>query len=582
MPPVALILVAATLAIAASAPAGGIVFSDGFESGNLNLWTGKTGMAVQQQEVFAGAWAARGTTTGTAAYASETLSPTRSDLYTDVRFKVLSQGNVNVGLMRFRTSTNGAIFSIMRRNDGRLFSYNEVTGASTASTTTITTGVWHELEVHGVINGTSGKVEVWYDGTYVTSISKTENLGTNPLGRIYIGDPGTGKTWDVAYDAVTLSTSSDLVAPSTPTGVTATVIGSNHVNIMWNPSTDNVGVTAYRVYRGGVAIGTVGGHATGSADFGASPSTSYTYTVDATDGTGNRSPQSGPASATTPPSSGGDPMIMAVGDIACDPDNPNFFGGTGTAKVCRQQHTSDIPFTSNPTAILTLGDSQYENNDYGDYQIAFDPAWGRVKSIIHPVPGNHEYLSPGAGGYYQYFGAAAGDPTKGYYSYDIGAWHIIALSGECAPIGGCDAGSPQEQWLKEDLAAHPATCTLAYWHEPRFSSGLHGEALYSAFWQDLYGAGADVILNGHDHDYERFAPQSPSQQPDPVGIREFVVGTGGEELKSWGNIEPNSEVRNNTTFGVLQLTLHGASYDWTFVPETGSGSFTDTGTGACH
>ena len=161
----------------------------------------------------AGAWAARGTTTGAAAYAYKSLSPTQSELYTDFRFKVVSQGNVNVALVRFRTSTGAAIFSILRRNDGKLHYYNEITGAGIPSATVITTGVWHELKVHGLINGTAGLVEVWLDGIRLGDVSRTDNLGTNPIGRVYLGDPGTGKTWDIAFDEVVVSTSADVTPP---------------------------------------------------------------------------------------------------------------------------------------------------------------------------------------------------------------------------------------------------------------------------------------------------------------------------------------------------------------------------------
>jgi hypothetical protein len=177
----------------------------------------------------------------------------------------------------------------------------------------------------------------------------------------------------------------------------------------------------------------------------------------------------------------------------------------------------------------------------------------------------------------------AGDRDKGYYSYDVGSWHLIALNTECYAIGGCDAGSPEETWLRADLAAHPNACTLAYWHEPRFSSGAVGNNPYvSALWQDLYYAGADIVLNGHDHDYERFAPQTPLGQADPAhGIREWVVGTGGRNHGGFDIVQPNSEVRNADTYGVLKLTLHPSGYDWQFVPESGK-TFTDSGSTACH
>jgi hypothetical protein len=196
--------------------------------------------------------------------------------------------------------------------------------------------------------------------------------------------------------------------------------------------------------------------------------------------------------------------------------------------------------------------------------------------------GNHEYNTSGASGYYSYFGAAAGDPSKGYYSYDLGGWHFVVLNSNCGVVS-CASGSPQEVWLRNDLAAHAAACTLAYWHHPRFSSGQHGNNTSSSvFWQDLYNANADVVLNGHDHLYERFGPQNPSAGFDSArGIREFIVGTGGRNSYSFTSVQPNSEVRQSGTFGVLKLTLHANGYEWQFVPEAGK-TFTDTGSANCH
>ncbi|MCZ3386315.1 MAG: metallophosphoesterase [Actinomycetia bacterium] len=213
------------------------------------------------------------------------------------------------------------------------------------------------------------------------------------------------------------------------------------------------------------------------------------------------------------------------------------------------------------------------------------PQLGRVKGMTAPVPGNHEYQTAGAGGYFDYFGAAAGDPQKGYYSYDVGAWHLIALNSNCASLGpadGCAEGTPQNEWLKADLAASPNFCTLAYWHHPLVSTG-RSIAAVKPFWDALYAAQADVVLSGHSHNYERFVPLNPDKASDPTnGIREFVVGTGGKshELSS-ATPPPTSEVRNVDTFGVLELTLNTTSYDWNFIPSSG-GTFTDVGSGTCH
>jgi hypothetical protein len=280
--------------------------------------------------------------------------------------------------------------------------------------------------------------------------------------------------------------------------------------------------------------------------------------VDAVDAAGNHSPLSAAVTATTPAASGGDPTIMTAGDIACSPLSPEYNAGAGTATACRQRATSDIIYNANPAAVLAVGDLQYESGQYEYFQQSFDSSWGRFKGIIHPVPGNHDYGLGVGYGYFNYFGPAAGDPTKGYYSYDVGSWHIIALNSECDEIGGCNGGSAEEQWLRSDLAADPNDCTLAYWHEPRFSSGTHGGYTLTteAFWQDLYDSGVDVVVNGHDHNYERFAGQNPAGDADPNGIREFVVGSGGRSFEPIVSVQPNSEVLNGDTFGVLELTLH--------------------------
>jgi hypothetical protein len=265
-----------------------------------------------------------------------------------------------------------------------------------------------------------------------------------------------------------------------------------------------------------------------------------------------------------------DPVLVGAGDIAACASS----GDEATANLL-----DGIPGT-----VFTLGDNAYESGSATEYNNCYGPSWGRHKGRTQPTPGNHEYNTPNAAGYYGYFGGLAGDPTKGYYSYNLGQWHIIVLNSnsDCSTIS-CASGSAQEQWLRADLAANIKTCTLAYWHHPRFNSGAeHGNDLHVApFWDALYQLGADVILNGHEHVYERFAPQNPSGVADAAGIRQFTVGTGGKSHYPFGTIQPNSQMRNATTYGVLKLTLHATSYDWQFVPVAG-GSFTDSGTANCH
>jgi len=284
-----------------------------------------------------------------------------------------------------------------------------------------------------------------------------------------------------------------------------------------------------------------------------------------------------------PPAHAADPVIAAAGDISCDPADAFFNGGRGTATACRMEATSDLALAGGYDAVLLLGDNQYFDGSLAKYRTIFGPTWGRLGPLLRPAPGNHEYETPGAAGYFDYFGAAAGDRSQGWYSYDLGTWHVVVLNSNCTDIGGCGPGSPQLRWLAADLAAHPRACTLAYWHHPRFSSGQHGDdATYDAFWRTLYAAGADLVLVGHDHDYERFAPQDPDGRPDPAhGIREIVAGTGGREVRPFATLRANSEARNAQDLGILKLRLRTDGYDWQFLPVPG-GTFSDAGSGGCH
>jgi hypothetical protein len=278
-----------------------------------------------------------------------------------------------------------------------------------------------------------------------------------------------------------------------------------------------------------------------------------------------------PKLATAPPAADDKTAVMvAAGDIA---DCRDLSGAEATAKLLDQT----------PGTVLAIGDLAYPNGSKESF-VCYDKTWGRAKSRTRPAPGNHDFHTSGATPYFEYFGAAAGDSKDGYYSFDLGAWHMVSLNSECTEVGGCEAGSRQEKWLRADLAAHPAACTLAYFHKPRFSSGgTHGnDPELKPLWQALYDANAELVLGGHDHDYERFAPQTPDGTADANrGIREFVVGTGGKSQRPFGAPQPNSEVRNADAFGVLKLTLRANGYDWQFIPEAGK-SFTDSGSGVCH
>ena len=274
------------------------------------------------------------------------------------------------------------------------------------------------------------------------------------------------------------------------------------------------------------------------------------------------------------------PVIAAAGDIACSPS-----GGV-TPTTCQQMAVSDLLLGGGFSRVLALGDNQYETGTLTDYRHSYDPSWGRVRDITSPAAGNHEYKTPGAAGYYDYFGAAAGPRGRGYYSFDIGAWHLIALNSNCAdlPAGdGCAEGTAQNDWLEADLAAHRNTCTLAFFHHPLLSTGGHGDtAAVQPFWDDLDAAGADVVLSGHSHHYERYVPLAAQQTPDAAGVRQFVVGTGGKShVGPTGPAPAISAVRDFTSFGVLEMTLHPGGYDWKFVPVAGD-SFTDRGSASCH
>lgn len=257
-------------------------------------------------------------------------------------------------------------------------------------------------------------------------------------------------------------------------------------------------------------------------------------------------------------------QIVTAGDIA----DSNFNYDSLTARI----------LDTLSGTVLPLGDNAYDAGTLHEYQRFYDPTWGRQKARSRPVPGNHEYNTPGATGYFDYWGALAGDRDKGYYSYNVGAWHLVALNSE-VPYS---ATSAQLAWLRSDLAANGARCVLAYWHRPRFSSGDHGsDASFQPLWQVLYDAGVDVVLNGHDHDYERFAPQDPGGNADPaLGIREFVVGTGGAALRAFTSVQPNSEVRLQY-HGVMRMTLRDAGYSWAFISMS-TGVVRDSGSAGCH
>jgi acid phosphatase type 7 len=270
-----------------------------------------------------------------------------------------------------------------------------------------------------------------------------------------------------------------------------------------------------------------------------------------------------------PPEAPRQAILVGAGDIA----DCSSTGDEATAKLLDKIEGT----------VFTAGDNAYPSGTDEDFENCYDPTWGRHKARTYPATGNHEYETANASGYFNYFGAAAGDPGGGYYSYDLGEWHVVALNSACDEVGGCKADSPMLRWLREDLADNAKSCTVAYFHDPLFSSGPDGNRdRMKPIWEVLYAANVDVVLNSHTHVYERFAPQDPNGVADSArGIREFVVGTGGASLHPIEEAKPNSEVQNDDTHGVLKLTLHSTSYDWEFVPIAGK-TFTDSGSDSCH
>jgi hypothetical protein len=270
-------------------------------------------------------------------------------------------------------------------------------------------------------------------------------------------------------------------------------------------------------------------------------------------------------------STSGDAQMLAAGDIA-DCSNSN---DSATAALLDQYPSA---------TVQTLGDNAYPSGSLADFNNCYQPTWGRAKARTRPAVGNEEYATQAASGYFGYFGSAAGTPGQGWYSYNLGRWHVVVLNTECPEVGGCGASSAQGQWLEADLSRNSATCTLAVLHRPLFTAGGVGPfADARPLWEILYRHGADLVLSGHSHAYERFSPQTPAGAANSsYGVREIVVGTGGgETLGSFVTSAPNTQVRNNTAFGVLLLTLKSSSYDYRFLSASG-GTFSDSGSGSCH
>ena len=306
----------------------------------------------------------------------------------------------------------------------------------------------------------------------------------------------------------------------------------------------------------------------GAAASGASPDSSPSDAPSSSPSS-SASPSTGPSRSITPsPSPSGDPVLVGAGDIA---DCALRADGETAAII------DGIAGT-----VFTAGDNAYEDGTIEQFRDCYGPTWGRFLARTRPAPGNHDWAKGDLAGYRAYFGAAAGPAGVSWYSYDLGTWHIVVLDSDCTQAKGCGPDSAQGRWLAADLKASSARCTMAIWHHPRFSSGFHGnDRNVAPFWDALYTAGADVIVNGHDHDYERFAPQDPDGNEDRArGIREFVVGTGGADLRPFLIPDRNSELRLAVSHGIIRFTLHPGAYEWQFIPTTGD--VRDAGKANCH
>jgi hypothetical protein len=504
------------------------LFGDDFASGNLSNWSTVTpGVTVVSGE-------ARALSTGSPAHAQRTLASPQTELWFAVGFRVVSQGNNPLRIIRFRTAANAPLVGIFRSASGQLGFANDANATNVTSPKAITLGTSYRLQVRVVLklpDRDVGRVEVYLNDTRVEVLTANIPLGTTPFGRIQIGDDFANRTFDVRYDNVVVD-------------------------------------------RAFVSAGT-------------------------------------------------DPVIAAAGDIACEMTDDDWEEGEAgtTVNACKQKWTSEPlrggDLSPNPalggrlSAVLTLGDTQYEDGTLLEFRDSFDKSWGRVKWLTRPVIGNHEYNSDGIG-YFAYFGTAAKPQGLSYYTYNVGTWQVFALNSQCERVGGCHDGSPQHDWLEAELARSTAQCTLAYMHHPLFSSGpREDEQPVKPLWDALYLGGADVVLVGHDHHYERFAPQRPDSTPDAAfGIREFIAGAGGNnhtkleneigKLPTSSPIADNSEKIDPTipvtdpfdpqlfkdeadSFGILELTLRPNAYEWVYVKErTTPNTFTDTGSASCH
>ncbi len=533
------------------------LFADGFESGSFAAWSASAGLVIETGDARSGIRAAGNNGTSNA-WARAVWPTAETDLYARAFVKLYSSSTA-VRLLRFRTSTGGPIARLYLTSVRRLAIRNDVAGINRVSTITVTTGEWHEVELRAGVNGVSGAIEVWYDGVRVAGLSGTQNLGTAPIRQLELGNPVAGSSYDLEFDDVAVAEErvggGQVGPPSITTfaptsgapGTVATVTG-----------TDFTGASAV-TFNGTPSVFAVDSDSSLSATVPAGAST-------------------GPIRVTTPAGSAVGPTnftvtgtaetlrVVVAGDICQN--------STSSLTKCTQ--TGDRVSAEAPDWVLVAGDIAYPAGTANDFATRYHTRWGggndpSFLSITRPVPGNHEYDDPangnGAEGYRSYFPddvAPASGPL--YYSWGDGDWHFVALDTDaCSPSEGCPgigAGSVQLAFLQADLAADPHTCEIAYGHHPRWSSpsgtgatSRHGsQGNMQAAWQILVDQGVDLYISGHDHDYERFAPMDGGGAGDPVGTRQFVVGTGGAGLYPFATILPTSEA-HILDHGILILTL---------------------------
>jgi hypothetical protein len=599
-----LMIVTLVMTIAVSAPSNTAfavdLFQDDFETGNLSAWTTTNSFTAQSAITHAGSWAGRATATSGPAFASKTISG-QTDVYLRSFVRVVSHGGANQ-ILRMGSSTGaGSTISLILLNSNQLQVKNHVAAGEVRNTgVTLVPGTWVDLQLHLHIGGANGLAELWVNGVQAGGLSGAWNFGTTPIDSVVLGAQApSGPAMDVAYDDVKAATTfigggGGPTIPPTPTGLTPTGVFHDHVDLTWNPSS---GATGYTVYRAGTFLATT--TSTSFTDGTVDPETTYLYSVDAFNDAGHSAP-SNQISVTTPAEpSGGGIVVRAAGDIACDPADPAYNGGNGTSTKCRQKHTAQL--LSGADRVFAIGDAQYNCGGLSAFNTAYNPTWGVYKNITHPILSDEDYDTSGTGcgaagadGYFSYFnsqlvaqpGNTAEDPTKGYYSFDVGTWHVIALNSECVRIpGGCGEGGAQNNWLEADLAASTAQCTMALLHAPLFTSKSPDGTVDGSvrpLVQDLYDAGAEMFLSGDKHFYERFRPQDPQGNADPNGIVQWVIGVGGKSLNKLSTFRrPNSATANSSTFGVLELTLNTGSYGWDFIVE-GSSTYRDSGSASCH